>query len=437
MDYTKVPRSIIYQNITDIGDFGVDDESSLMGRFFNSMLDQQFMRDVVNAEEILFTVFNNAFYICTLICLEKRPRLYFVRYLTIASNDHMDGVWEFHIMPSTMALVYSLLICSGIYTTEDKFMQSIWNHFKDWNYRSGYSHGKENFYSQIFTSYKLLPSQLMNLPGHNMFSVSQGLSFRFEPRSIDSLFSIGSPIIKSEDFVDGLDYLLNVLFEEYDGEKGYDEEERQWLLPLIAEPIEDLFLGDRMLNQKNRKHFDAYLKIQEAFKRAGLKWKSPYVDEEPTKQETDKETSEDETTERKNIIDVARFKNRIKELEAENKELKAQKPTQKPNNEDTASLKQQIADLEKEKQLLSQDKEDMIIELLKPIFYGDEQDVKDFLKKIDGRSDTEITDTVYEYLKVRKISDKSKNRPLWMVLHAARLYRATEQNWTKALREHP
>ena len=79
----------------------------------------------------------------------------------------------------------------------------------------------------------------------------------------------------------------------------------------------------------------------------------------------------------------------------------------------------------------------MIIELLKPIFYGDEQDVKDFLNKIDGRSDTEITDTVYEYLKVRKISDKSKNRPLWMVLHAARLYRATEQNWTKALREHP
>ncbi len=130
MDYTKIPRSIIYMDIKDIGDFDIDNESVLMGQFFNSMLDQTFMSEHENSEEILLAVFNNAFYICTLICLEKRPRMYLQRYLSIASAGKKGDYWEYNIMPSTMALVYSLLICSGKYTVEDKFMCSIWNNFK-------------------------------------------------------------------------------------------------------------------------------------------------------------------------------------------------------------------------------------------------------------------------------------------------------------------
>ena len=122
----------------------------------------------------------------------------------------------------------------------------------------------------------------------------------------------------------------------------------------------------------------------------------------------------------------------IKVLEAENGKLKEQIAQQSVVVENTDTMK-----VLKENERLRKEHEEMIVELLKPIFYNSEQDVKEFLKKIHGRSDIEITDTVYDFLKVRKISEKSKGRPLWIVLHAAKLYRATEQNWNKTLREHP
>lgn len=283
IDYTNVPRPIIYKDLTDIGDFGVDDESSLMGRFFNSMLDQGFMMERLNAEEILLAVYNNAFYICTLVSLEKRPRLYLSKYFAIASDYHKDDYWEFHIMPSTMALVYSMLICSGKYSVEDKFMKSIWNKFQDWDQYKGYCEGKDNFYKQVFTSYKMESFKQYDMPGRYVPIYTKG-PYEFHARTIPTLFSLDSPIIKSEDFVDGLDYLLNELFG-----PNYNDEDRQRLLPLIAERIEDLYIDDRMFERKNRKHFDAYLKIEDAYKRAGLKWKSPFTDDDPTEQETEQD----------------------------------------------------------------------------------------------------------------------------------------------------
>lgn len=83
------------------------------------------------------------------------------------------------------------------------------------------------------------------------------------------------------------------------------------------------------------------------------------------------------------------------------------------------------------------EREEMIVELLKGIFHGDEEEVRTFLKTIAGKNDVEITDVVCEWVKKRRISQKSKGRPLWSVLHAAKLYQATETNWNTVLRTHP
>ena len=97
----------------------------------------------------------------------------------------------------------------------------------------------------------------------------------------------------------------------------------------------------------------------------------------------------------------------------------------------------QIKDLEIHKITNSNiEMKEMIVELLKPIFYGSEDDVIDFLDLIKGKDDITITDIVHQWVKNKKITDKSKGRPLWQVLHAAKLYRATEQNWNTALRNH-
>lgn len=81
--------------------------------------------------------------------------------------------------------------------------------------------------------------------------------------------------------------------------------------------------------------------------------------------------------------------------------------------------------------------EEMTVELLMHIFYNLEENVKDFLQKIKGLSDVEITDIVHAWVKDKKISSKSYKRDLWRVLHAAKLYSATESNWNTVLRNHP
>lgn len=117
---------------------------------------------------------------------------------------------------------------------------------------------------------------------------------------------------------------------------------------------------------------------------------------------------------------------KIAELTNENEELK----NKFANQNDVVKLESEISRLVKEH-------EDMIVELLKPIFYGNEKDICEFLKIIEGRKDSEITDVVYDWVDAKKISEKSKGRSLWTILHAAKMYQATEQNWNTALRNHP
>lgn len=139
-------------------------------------------------------------------------------------------------------------------------------------------------------------------------------------------------------------------------------------------------------------------------------------------------------------IATAELKQRIDELEAENAQLKEKNETLETKNQqlkDASPVQSDNEQLGDEITRLKQEKEEMIIELIMPIFYNNVQDVRDFLQKINGRPNTEITDTVFNLVKARKISDKSKGRPLWMILHAAKLYSATEQNWNAAIRTHP
>lgn len=139
-------------------------------------------------------------------------------------------------------------------------------------------------------------------------------------------------------------------------------------------------------------------------------------------------------------IATAELKQRIDELEAENAQLKEKNETLETKNQqlkDASPVQFDNEQLGDEITRLKQEKEEMIIELIMPIFYNNVQDVRDFLQKINGRPNTEITDTVFNLVKARKISDKSKGRPLWMILHAAKLYSATEQNWNAAIRTHP
>ena len=75
-----------------------------------------------------------------------------------------------------------------------------------------------------------------------------------------------------------------------------------------------------------------------------------------------------------------------------------------------------------------------VIEKLKPMFYGQLEDAKAFLVSIQGMKPTQITDKVNQLVREKKISDMSKHRDLWKVLHDCGIYDKSESNWNQQVK---
>ena len=75
-----------------------------------------------------------------------------------------------------------------------------------------------------------------------------------------------------------------------------------------------------------------------------------------------------------------------------------------------------------------------IVDRLKPIFYGSEEEARAFLKSIQGMKPKQITDKVNQLVGEKKISELSKHRDLWKVLHDCGIYDKTESNWNMQVR---
>ena len=75
-----------------------------------------------------------------------------------------------------------------------------------------------------------------------------------------------------------------------------------------------------------------------------------------------------------------------------------------------------------------------VVEKLKPMFYGQLEDAKAFLVSIQGMKPTQITDKVNQLVSEKKISDMSKHRDLWKVLHDSGIYDKAESNWNQQVK---
>ena len=80
------------------------------------------------------------------------------------------------------------------------------------------------------------------------------------------------------------------------------------------------------------------------------------------------------------------------------------------------------------------DEQQDVVEKLKPIFYGQIEDAKAFLVSIQGMKPTQITDKVNQLVSDKKISDMSKHRDLWKVLHDCGIYDKSESNWNQQVK---
>jgi hypothetical protein len=77
---------------------------------------------------------------------------------------------------------------------------------------------------------------------------------------------------------------------------------------------------------------------------------------------------------------------------------------------------------------------DEVIDKLKPIFYNERTEALKFYKDIKGMKPTQITDKVNQLVSDKKISDMSKHRDLWKVLHDCGIYDKSESNWNQQVK---
>ena len=185
MDYTEFPRELIYKEKASLKDFGVSNEMTIEHRFYERLLKRPSIKNCFKKRETILRIFNNAYYLCTLILMDEDPRLTIDSYRKIAENSERTIDWVNHFAPMTMALVYLELKgcrqeCACELRIFDEFLlDDIYEHYRDWDTK-GASEGKADFYELAGNGeqqYLKLPSDLPSFPPRTITIKSLGEAF--------------------------------------------------------------------------------------------------------------------------------------------------------------------------------------------------------------------------------------------------------------------
>ena len=84
---------------------------------------------------------------------------------------------------------------------------------------------------------------------------------------------------------------------------------------------------------------------------------------------------------------------------------------------------------DKQSQATLDEQQAATVEKLKPLFFGIEQEARAFLIAIQGMKPIQITEQVNRLVTDGKLSELSRKRVLYSILHDANLYEPSEQNW--------
>lgn len=71
---------------------------------------------------------------------------------------------------------------------------------------------------------------------------------------------------------------------------------------------------------------------------------------------------------------------------------------------------------------------------LKPIFYGDEEEARAFLLRVQDMKAIQITTLVNTLVSEKKISEMSRHRELYTVLNGCGIYDKSESNWNQQVK---
>ena len=108
MDYTELPRQLIYKDRLWLEDFDIYNNGKNFNKPIVKVLKQRFSHDR-DIEKYILCCMNNAYYICTMALMEKDPSLRVSKYCDLAGV--IDGSENAHLQQPVLCLVFYYL-CS-------------------------------------------------------------------------------------------------------------------------------------------------------------------------------------------------------------------------------------------------------------------------------------------------------------------------------------
>lgn len=450
MDYTSLPKELIYKERTNLEDFGVDDKPSLNNFIYEHLFNAYYREH--DFEGLALRIFNCSYYICTMALAEKRPEIRFGAYLFEASSSYYSVSYK------NLVLAIVLL----------QFWARRWD-----------------------------------MPGHRISRLAKLIENELREKDYDNIFkgffysitqkmqAAGIYEIKSEDDFVPREINMRVLrdcdygwYEVFDkdeervwgfiSEIGKNEEEQKTIVAFLRDELYSVFDNElekkyffEGLESKIRKRFhgeedrareeaefEAYIE-QETLKELQAEWNKDRCEElekivaqqkeeiEQLKQKKEKDNCEEvEEKSDDNITDAAEVQNlskklaeaqkRINELKLENTRLKNENYNLKSDNQELqdGESSKKIKELEDKLERTEKLHEDTLIALMTPTFNGSEKDARDFLEKIKGLDDEGVADVMNQYATAKKVAPKRKKSRTWEILKAAKLYSAEERTWS-------
>lgn len=387
MDYTKLPRELIYKERKDLEEFADGEETNFI--IIDNMLSNLFF-DGPDGKERALKCLNTAYYICTLILLcKKRPEWDFNYYCEIANctyDNHKDLINQ----GFTLSLVYLYLT----HTYYDAQCPKLLNILKDYI----------DSHSLDFSLYDIYPFS------YALKTISKGLSNDFHIAEEFNPRRIRRDIFREIESHRGC--IWNKLTDNYREEEtkklieaiGKDEEEKHIIIELINSDAERFYGIDNFYYKENVKPMLDEMDRQIC---------SENIEASTNDTAIQKPAPNNDHTQDENQKIIEKQEKRIKELEEEIKKL-----NEKINELGQASSSDKI--------------DELIIAFLTPLFYDDEKDASDFLKQVKGKDNEGIIDVVWKFK--QKIMPSTIKRKLWTILTTTKIYSASESNWNILLK---
>ena len=87
MDFSKLPRELIYQDRRSITDFAISDEHWVNKALFDQLISFKCIKSKEETtEKLILSIFNDAYYILTIVFLEEFPFLRMAKQILFITN---------------------------------------------------------------------------------------------------------------------------------------------------------------------------------------------------------------------------------------------------------------------------------------------------------------------------------------------------------------